>query len=263
MLKKIEITNVQLDMYIHEVCGEWTDNPFWIKSFKLTKQKDLDALRASGLREVWIDTDKGLDIEKRVNALVQAPLSEADIQVADKKGKVTPVSLQEEWIAAKKIHLKAKEMVISLFSEVRMGNALEMEGAELLVSEITQSVTRNPDALLSMIRLKNVDEYTYLHSVAVCVLMIALGRQLGIAEDQLKQVGIAGLLHDIGKMAIPNEVLNKPGSLTDQEFSIIKEHPRKGWEILKASYDVSNLALDVCLHHHERVDGRLPGKTIG
>jgi len=264
MLKKIEITDVQLGMYIHEICGEWIDNPFWLKSFKLVKQKDLDALCASGLKEVWIDTDKGLDIEKSTVDLAQAPIPETDIQVTSKKGKVTPVSIQEELVAAKKIHAKAKEAVISMFSEVRMGNALETEGAELLVNEISQSMMRNSNALLSLARLKNADEYTYLHSVAVCILMVALGKQLGIKGDQLKQVGVAGLLHDIGKMAIPNEVLNKPGSLTDQEFSIVKEHPRKGWEMLKTSYDVSDLALDVCLHHHERVDGQgYPEKLSG
>jgi len=87
---------------------------------------------------------------------------------------------------------------------------------------------------------------------------------LKLSESQARQAGVAGLLHDIGKMAIPNQVLDKPGKLTDEEFNVIKQHPQRGWEILKASYQVDDVALDVCLHHHERVDGRgYPEKISG
>lgn len=143
-----------------------------------------------------------------------------------------------------------------MFSDVRMGKALEIEEAVSLVDEINQSMERNSNALLSLIRLKTVNEYTYLHSVAVCMLMVAVGRQLGLSGEQLRQAGVAGLLHDVGKMAIPSEVLDKPGKLTDDEFTIIKSHPQRGWEILKSCYQVHETALDVCLHHHERMDGQ-------
>ena len=79
---------------------------------------------------------------------------------------------------------------------------------------------------------------------------------MDLKGDQLKQVGVAGLLHDIGKTAIPNDVLNKPDKLTDEEFNLVKQHPQRGLEILKSCYQVDEVALDVCLHHHERVDGR-------
>ena len=94
--------------------------------------------------------------------------------------------------------------------------------------------------------------------------MIALGKKLGIEGDELKQAGIAGLLHDVGKMAIPGKVLNKPGRLTDEEFMIIKAHPFEGWKMLKKVGTVSDSVLDVCLHHHERVDGTgYPDKISG
>ncbi len=180
------------------------------------------------------------------------------------KKKQEKVSLQNELIVAKQIHLRSKETVISIFSEARMGNALDLTEAAPLVDEINESMERNSDALLSLIRLKNIDEYTYLHSVAVCVLMVALGRQLGMEGDALMQVGIAGLLHDVGKISIPNEVLNKPGLLTDEEYGMMKTHPQKGWEILSSSCNVSEQVLDVCLHHHERVDGKgYPDKLSG
>jgi putative nucleotidyltransferase with HDIG domain len=145
-----------------------------------------------------------------------------------------------------------------------MGNALNINETASLVDELNQSITRNPAALISLSRLKNADDYTYLHSVAVCVLMIALGRQLGLEGEVLRHVGVAGLLHDIGKIFIPHEILNKPGKLTNDEFNIIKGHPLKGWETLNNCDGINELALDVCRHHHERIDGMgYPDKLSG
>lgn len=262
MIKKIKTDDVRLGMYIHEIRGNWLEHPFWRKSFKLDNQKDFDKLLNCNLDGIWIDTSKGLDV-----AVDEKPAESSDALGADAaqppiaaprpaKKTVSPVSMEDELSSAKKIHNKAKEVVTTLFSDVRMGKAVAIEEVALLVDEINQSLERNTNALLSLIRLKNSDEYTYLHSVAVCMLMVALGRQLDLNGDQLKQVGVAGLLHDIGKMAIPNDVLNKPDKLTDEEFNLVKQHPQRGWEILKSCYQVDEVALDVCLHHHERVDGR-------
>ena len=268
MIKKVQASDVRLGMYIHAIRGNWLEHPFWKKSFKLEQQKDLDKLVSCDLDEIWIDTSKGLDVagDKKIpleNPQPVKPVS-TGAAVPPVKKPVARVSMEEELEAAKKIQNKAKEAVTSMFSEVRMGKALEIEGAESLVEEINQSMERNPNALLTLIRLKNVNEYTYMHSVAVCMLMVALGRQLGLDAAQIKQAGTAGLLHDIGKMVIPNEVLNKPGQLTDEEFVIMKSHPERGWEILKSCYQVHETALDVCLHHHERVDGKgYPKKLSG
>ena len=268
MLKKIKVSDARLGMYLHSICGNWMEHPFWKKSFKLSKEDNLYTLLTCGVEEIVIDTSKGLDVEviEANNAEIKVPKVEVPPKeiVATPKKKQEKVSLQNELVAAKQIHSRSKEAVISMFSEVRMGNAIDLSDATSLVEEINESMERNSDALLSLIRLKNIDEYTYLHSVAVCMLMVALGRQLGMTGDALKQAGIAGLLHDIGKMSIPNEVLNKPGRLTDEEFNIVKTHPQKGWEILSSSYDVSEQVLDVCLHHHERVDGKgYPDKLSG
>ena len=268
MLKKIKVSDARLGMYLHSICGNWMEHPFWRKSFKLTKEKDLYVLLNCGVEEMLIDTSKGLDVEVIEVNNVETKAPEVELPpkeiVPTLKKKQEKVSLQNELIVAKQLHSRSKEAVISMFSEVRMGNALDLAEAASLVDDINESMERNSDALLSLIRLKNIDEYTYLHSVAVCMLMVALGRQLGMKGDDLKQAGIAELLHNVGKMSIPNEVLNKPGRLTDEEFDVIKTHPQKGWEILSSSYNVSEQVLDVCLHHHERVDGKgYPDKLSG
>ena len=263
MIKKIQASDVRLGMYIHEIKGNWLEHPFWRKSFKLEQQKDLDKLLDSKLTEIWIDTSKGLDVEetKRVDAVVNQVAAEPKRPV---KKPVKTVSLEQELAVAKKLHSKTKAAVVSMFGDARMGKAIEVEEASVMVDEINQSVERNSNALLSLIRLKTATEYTYLHSVAVCILMIAVGKQLGLQGEELKQAGMAGLLHDIGKMEIPDEILDKPGKLTDEEFDIMKSHPQRGWELLKSCDGIHETALDVCLHHHERVDGKgYPEKLSG
>lgn len=269
MLKKIQVRDLRLGMYVQEICGSWMEHPFWKKSFELAAEGDLHTLKTCGIREVWIDTGKGLDVEGE--AVATSPEEEKQhveqaLQLAaqEEARPVTRVSLQQEMQRARAVLAQGKTAVISMFSEVRMGNAIKVGDAEPLVDEISNSISRNPEAFLNLARLKNADDYTYLHSVAVCGLMLALGKQLGLEGRTLKNAGVAGLLHDVGKALIPGEVLNKPGKLTDEEFTIIKDHPRKGWEILNASGGADEIALDVCLHHHERVDGNgYPEKISG
>ena len=136
-----------------------------------------------------------------------------------------------------------------------MGRALDAERCLPLVDEIASSVWRNPGAIVSLARLKTHDDYTYMHSMAVCALMVSLGRQLGMDEAAAREVGLAGMLHDMGKAAMPLEVLNKPGKLTDDEYAIMKTHPQHGYELLREGKGVGEVTLDVVLHHHERPDG--------
>jgi HD-GYP domain-containing protein (c-di-GMP phosphodiesterase class II) len=269
MRKRIPVQNVRIGMYIHELCGSWMEHPFWRKSFLLDTDADLNTLLSCGIQEVWIDPARGLDVEGDVAAVSD---EEAEREIAAELALITKakpqtearVSLHNELARARKLQIKSKAAVTSMFQEARMGNAIKVSEAAPLVDEISRSITRNPEAFLNLARLKTQDDYTYMHSVAVCALMIALGKQLGLAADELKEAGLAGLLHDVGKMMVDQDVLNKPGKLTDEEFELIKGHPRKGWELLQGSSDITATALDVCLHHHERMDGKgYPEKLAG
>lgn len=260
MLKRISVHQLKAGMYIQEFCGSWMDHPFWRTSFLLTDKKDLAEILASSIKEVWIDSSKGLDVMPDVqvsteNAPVvtnEAPVTESELIVATELA-TTPIAVEME--RAAKIFSKSREAVNSMFNEARMGKTVDTEGAQHLVEEISGSVTRNPGAFISLARLKTADDYTYMHSVAVCALMVALAKQLGLDEEQTRLAGIAGLLHDLGKAAMPIDVLNKPGKLTDEEFALIKRHPEEGHRMLSGSDNVDSIVLDVCLHHHEKIDG--------
>jgi putative nucleotidyltransferase with HDIG domain len=271
MLKCIAVSDVRVGMYIHEFCGAWMDHPFWKSKFLLSSEKDLQRIKASSIGELWIDVSKGLDVDAgtvSVSPEEAAAEAEANLLAAVQSPSVSlAASMEDEMQRAVKLCARSKAAVVSMFADARMGQALKFEQAGELVEEISDSIMRHPNALISLARLKNADEYTYMHSVAVCALMIALARNLGLNEAQVREAGLAGLLHDIGKMAIPNEVLNKPGKLTDSEFTTVRDHPEAGSRMLIDSKQVSALVLDVCLHHHEKMDGtgyphRLSGEQI-
>ena len=259
MLKKINVQQIQLGMHLKEFCGSWMEHPFWRTGFVLTDPKDIASILASSIKEVWIDCSKGGDVAVGESAVSEA---ESDAQVEAALGlvilerrNVAPRTTAEEIENAAKICLQSKRAVISMFEEARMGKAVDTGGAQKLVEEITDSVARNPGALISLARLKTADDYTYMHSVAVCAMMVALAKQLKLDEQQTRLAGLAGLMHDLGKAMMPMEILNKPGKLTAAEFEIVKQHPREGHRLLLTGQDVDPVVLDVCLHHHEKTDG--------
>lgn len=260
MLKKINVEQLTVGMHLKEFCGSWMEHPFWRSGFVITDPKDLIAVLESSIKEVWIDSSKGLDVMSGGWALSE---EEAKAQVEEQLQTfavaqplvVASVPIGAELERAAKICFQCKQAVISMFQEARMGRAVDIGGAQQLVEDISDSVSRNPGALISLARLKTADDYTYMHSVAVCAMMVGLAKQLGLSDAQIRTAGMAGLMHDLGKALMPMDVLNKPGKLTVSEFNVIKTHPSEGHRLLLGGLKVDPLVLDVCLHHHEKTDG--------
>jgi HD-GYP domain-containing protein (c-di-GMP phosphodiesterase class II) len=250
MLKIIFTRQVSLGMFIHELKGAWIDNPFWKKSFKLENVADLKKLQACGVKEVIIDTCKGLDV-----ADLAAHIDMIAVDAIKPVANPSRISAVEEHDRAKLVISASKAAVASMFHDVRMGKAISAEAAMDLVDDIADSIARNESALISLVRLKNKDDYTYMHSVAVCALMVALAKGLSLNAEEIRSAGLAGLLHDIGKAAISMDVLNKPGALTEDEFALVRLHPERGHALLLEANITDEVVLDVCLHHHEKMNG--------
>ena len=284
-LKKIPVAQLRLGMHLHALEGRWMDHPFWKTRFVLRDPDDLRQLRASPVAEVWINTALGLDLPDSRAGLPSlreggarrqdAPTDDLLAEPASASGPcpcpgpgpaLAPAallaagppprtSMAEELRQAAQVCQRSRAAVSSMFAEARLGRVVDAGRCLPLVDDITQSVFRNPGALVSLARLKTQDNYSYLHSVAVCALMVALAQQMGQDEAACRSAGLAGLLHDLGKAAMPLDILNKPGKLNDAEFAIMRTHPVRGWEMLQEATGASEAAMDVCLHHHQRADG--------
>ena len=254
-------------MFIQGFDGSWFDHPFWRTRFVLAKSKDLDRVRESAVDAVIIDDELGL--KPAADEAPDRPRSELSRWHAPERPAAAPAwrpaspsiakaagsSFSSEYGRATKIFGRSRKAVTAMYSDVRLGKVIRAERLAPLVDEITSSIEQNPTAFVSIVQLKGRHEYTHMHSVAVCALMINLARELRFSEAAVRDAGMAGFLHDIGKALMPAEILDKPGSLTDEEFEVIKTHPMQGRELLARSSGVSHNTLEVCLRHHERFDG--------
>ena len=256
-------------MFLHKIGGSWLQHPFLRNSFLLTDPEDVRKILESGIDSVWIDESKG-DALQDVEAVGEAPypdaigadvvLPESTLQAmappdAPAKLHATATALDVEIERARSICLAGKAQVEAMFSDLRLGKTVEQESVVPLVEEIAASVWRNPAAMISVARLKSHDDYSYMHSVAVSALMLALARQLKLDDRLVRVAGVGGLMHDLGKAFMPLDILNKPGRLTDEEFGVMKTHPEAGARALREGGCEPDV-IDVALYHHERMDGR-------
>ena len=259
MLRKIAARQLRTGMFVHKLCGSWLDHPFWKSSFLVADAQQLARITASGITDMWIDTLRGLDLPAAAPVpsddrwLVETMLDPDP--TPDTAATLQACSLGDELERAGLIVAEGRAAMQRMFRDVRLGNAIDAEHCLPLVNDITSSVDRNPGAIVSLARLKTSDDYTYMHSVAVCALMVSLARTLGLSATQTRDAGLAGLVHDLGKALMPVTILNKPGTLTEAEFAIMRTHPRAGHDLLEKTRGVGDDAMDVCLHHHEKVDG--------
>jgi HD-GYP domain-containing protein (c-di-GMP phosphodiesterase class II) len=255
MLKKIPVAEVRVGMYLHRLDGAWLNHPFWKTKFVIEDPEDLHKLQASGVPFVWIDVAQGR-LRPDPAAAPPAAATRSARSMPAAPPPAGPRGMAEELHQAAAICKRGRGAVLKMFAEARLGKAVDTEHCLPLVQDISASVERNAGALVSLARLKTADDYSYMHSVAVCALMVTLGRRLGLDESACRDAGLAGLLHDLGKAVMPLSLLNKPGKLTADEYAQMKLHPLRGHEMLVEGGTAPAAALEVCLHHHERPDGR-------
>ncbi|NSL56419.1 HD-GYP domain-containing protein [Uliginosibacterium aquaticum] len=257
MIKKIPSQELRVGMFIHELDCDWLSHPFLKNQFKLASDAQIEKVLDSGIHYVYIDTDKGLDVpDAPTEDEVRDSLQEELIALVTAEQPVIIHATRDEEIQrAYAIKGRAQALVRNVMADARLGRAVEVEQVDHVVENITESILRNSGAILGLLTIKNKDDYTFLHCVSVCALLVAFCRTMNLDAETTRLAGMGGLLHDTGKALVPDEVLNKPGKLTDEEFELIKRHPRDGYEILLKSPEIGPIPLDITLHHHERMDG--------
>lgn len=254
-LLRIAVSEARVGMFVHAVDGDWLDNPFWSGSFKLADQRDVARLRGSPVRSVTIDLAKGVGPAGSVASTGEGGSRRVAVPTPFARPSLGSAQKRELRLAAATLQQTTRELR-TLFDGVTAGRGLDCAITREVVSEVGAAVRERPRALLTVTRLKTKDEYSYRHSVAVCALVTHFAGHLGLDADTVRNLGLAGLLHDIGKIAIPSELLGKPGGLADDEVALVQTHPQVGYDILADEPDLPDVVREMCLHHHERIDGR-------
>ncbi|QEI14220.1 HD-GYP domain-containing protein [Cellvibrio japonicus] len=244
---KIHISELKIGMFVSKLDRDWLETPFLMQGFMIESLDDIDTV-AEYAEYVWVDAVKEEWVPPETRAVSGSPIAKA-------KSYVNKVDAQQEHRAALGVYREARRLTKSLLDDARFGGVINTEAAKATVKDCVHSVLRNPDALLWMARMRNEDEYTSEHCLNVCILAVAFGRHLGMNESELEKLGLCGLLHDVGKMRVPQELLNKVEPLSEKEFNMVRAHATHGRNLLMSSPGVPNVAVDVAYSHHERVDG--------
>ena len=255
MRKRISIDQLKIGMKVEKLDRSWLATPFLRHKFTITSSEQIEQLHASGVQLLDVDAD---DAYQDFGSFIPAMAAETETpQPASLPLEPEPsaIPFAEELPAAQQAYKSAKLIIQQAMEDVRMGRALHMEAVSEVVGSMADSILRSPDALTSLTRLKQFDEYTFFHSVNTSILALSVGRHLGYGRAPLLQLGTGMLLHDIGKTQIPIEILNKPGRYEADEFEIMKQHVLRGAEILSHTTGLTDMFLQPTLEHHERVDG--------
>lgn len=258
MKKKISIHQLRPDMYVADLNCDWIPHHNYQKEGRIPDQATINQLISRGIKDVYIDPARGLDVE---DATPENEVARHNQQKLDKAANtLTPdsqhkVSAQEEMRKAGKIHNEAKNLVTNVLQDVKTGKAIDVEAFDVLADGMVDSVLRNHNALACLGRIRQKDNYLLEHSVNLAVLMGIFARDMELDRETMHQAVVGAMLHDIGKVMIPDEVLHKPGKLTDDEFAIMRQHVVHSRELLKKTPGIKPLTIQVAAQHHERIDG--------
>lgn len=255
---KISVQDLEQGMYVSELDRPWLDSPFLFQGFLIDSEELLAQLKAT-CEFVYIDVDESIaDIRPRLQTLSNSAASTSvdnDSHSLKPKAKEEPVNFHAQLKQAKIIYDKTRTYIDKALDDARLGGSVDTKQAKVLVGAMAENIARSPNAMVWLTHMKNRDEYTAIHCMNVCILALSFGRYIDLERHELELLGLGALLHDIGKMYVPDEILNKPGKLTAAEFEIIKLHPVDGHKLLTSKDDMPPVSLQIVLHHHERTDG--------
>jgi putative nucleotidyltransferase with HDIG domain len=256
MKKRIGIDELQPGMLIEKLDRSWLNTPFFRHKMTITSHQQIAQLKACGVRTLLVSFNtEEIGNTPEVKPDIDIGANTARPAIADTASIPAIVPFEEELPVARQVYQVAKTVIQDAMNDTRLGRAINVDAVRAVISDMTDSVFRNPDALSSLSRLKRFDEYTFYHSVNTALLAMSLGQSLGFDRSALHLAGVGTLLHDIGKTKIPLEILNKPGRFELHEMEIMKQHVLRGVEVLASTTGLGESYIQPALEHHERVNG--------
>ncbi len=224
----------------------------------ISNAAQVDLLRSKGVAQLVIDPAKQQVVELEADDadafnLAAAPVTQRALTARQAAKKL---SMSQEIKKARALYSEARSLQKRAFADITNGKDINVADFRRCAEGFIDSVFRNQDALLCISRMRDKDAYLLEHSVNVSILMSIFAKYLKLDEDIIVELATGALLHDIGKIKVPDSVLNKPGKLTDAEFTIMRKHVEFSRDILQQTDGISPISLDVAANHHERLDGR-------
>lgn len=268
MLKKISVDDLKPGMYVTNIPQSSVKLAEHEREGRIKDESTIQALQKRGVKELLIDTEQGDDSDKATaiddsdgqDSLMEERQLEDEIHAINEESAESvaaqSASFEQELKRAGKMHNEALGLVSNALEAAQNGEAVDTEPFEKMATSFMDSVTRNKNALACLSRIRNKDSYLMEHSVNVAVLMSILGKHLQLEKQYLHQCVTGALLHDIGKVLIPDTILHKPGKLTDDEFTIMKRHSLYSQKILEKNKGFPRVSINVAGQHHERLDGK-------
>lgn len=278
--RKIHVDLLRIGMYVSQLDRPWLETPFLFQGFYIRNDSEIGELRRY-CEHVVIDVEQSdpginktgimktsapaastsvpapgkLSFLQRILALFGIkPKDMAERRVPGEFYKDT-ASTADELVVARTVHTGALDQLMNVLGGIRRGETIAMPDLEVVAGAMVDSVLRNSTAMALLVRMREKDEYTSAHSIASSIWGLVFGRHLGLDRESLEAVGLGGLLLDVGKTKLPEELLNKKGELTDVERAHIQNHVNFGLEIIRQAGEVDKRVLDMVATHHERYDG--------
>lgn len=244
---QINANQLKLGMFVVELDRPWLGTPFLFQGFRIRTLEEIEKLKS-------LCDSVVIDIEKSAKGVYR---TERTVHTERKRQHLYSMStsFEEEIYSANEIRADTESCIEQVFEDVTSNRMIDLVTVKKMVNHTVDGILRNPDAHVSLTQLKDWDRYTAQHSINVCILALAMARHLGMPRHEMEMLGAGALLHDVGKLKTPLEVLNKPGKLTEEEFKLMKAHPVHGRELLEHRYGLPHLVADMAYSHHERAAG--------
>ena len=266
MMKKIPLDELKYGMYVNELDCPWTDTPFVFQGFFLETPEQLEVLKRF-CKHVFVDPERVAEPEKVRSAAVPIPSAAPKLVGTGRFAYSSTATVESEFAQAGESYKVSEESLYTMIEDIRQGETLDAALATSAARSMSDSIKRNPDALVLFSTLKEREDLID-KALHVSVYMVALARFLEMSEEDLEMAGLVGLLLDIGKLKIPNDVLAKRERLTPEEYVLVRSHVAHSVEILKTTPGISPEIVQAVAMHHERYDGSgypngMRGKELG